>query len=186
MSFFKGMTFARAMILLCVIGSCVASYFVYENFKLIQERKASLEVPGGEIETLVEKIQIKSKEFTQLAAILKDENLEGQADTSAYIRTIARMPRVDLGRISISTTNRSLVSKTEDKIYTIEPFDKSESFSRTHIANFLWNLEDMSRKVRVTELRIEALPSTGKRLKPHEYPSDQWSFSCKLTSRKRK
>ena len=56
-------------------------------------------------------------------------------------------------------------------------------------ANFLWMLEDKSSRVRVTDLKIEALNSENPpkpRLKPHELPSGRWSFSCRVTSRYRK
>ena len=74
----------------------------------------------------------------------------------------------------------------QDKVYLISPSLKDDTFRREQIANYLYKLENESRRVRVTDLVVEALNADGKKnLKPEEYPSDLWSFTFTVTSRQR-
>lgn len=186
MSFFKNMTFARAMILVCLGSSCALGYFVWERQAMIQDRSLSLE-EGGRIERLVKDIQTLSKQYSQLYEKADDEGLKGKEKPLTYINGIAAKDLVDIGRVDVRVSERQFSNTMVDNIFSITPATKNAKFRRTNIANFLFTLESNSRRVRVTELRFDALNSDGKtRIEPEEYPSEFYQFSCKLTSRQRR
>jgi hypothetical protein len=53
------------------------------------------------------------------------------------------------------------------------------TFQRTQIANFMFKLEEGSKRVKVTEFEI----GTAKALKPEDIPDDKWTFKCSMTIR---
>jgi hypothetical protein len=55
-----------------------------------------------------------------------------------------------------------------------------------NIGNFLYTLENRTRRLRVTQLSMDALTAAGKQnVLAEEFPSDKWTFTCKVTSRSR-
>ena len=186
MSFFRDMTFARVMIVVCLLGSGVLGYFVFQNHQKIRSTSKALE-PGGGIEQLVRDIQRQSKEYSQLYEKKDDEKLRGQASPNTYIVKIATGDHVDIGRVDIDADEKDVTKDIVDNVYSITPTEKDFMYTRVHIANFLWSLENESRKVRVTKFKMDALNAEGKpRLKPHEIPTDSWKFTCEMTSRQRR
>lgn len=186
MSFFREMTFARLMILLCLVSSGVLGYFVYQNHRKILANRDAL-LAGGQVEQLVRRVQANSKRYSDLYKKKGDETLIGQDSPVTYIRGIAARDNVDIGRVEVDAKPKPLTDGIVDNVFTISPFDRDKLYSRIHIANFLWSLEDQSRRVRITDLKIEATDEEGKQLrKRHEPPSDRWKLSCTVTSRQRK
>ena len=57
----------------------------------------------------------------------------------------------------LTLPERQVSNTMVDNIFTISPATKNAKFRMTNIANFLFTLESNSRRVRVTELRIDAL-----------------------------
>lgn len=185
MRMFKGMTFARAMILLCLLGSVVLGYYDVQEFNQIREERKAL-LPRGTIEILVRRIQQNSKLYSELYKKKGEEGL-GQDDPTVYITKIATDPKIIIGRVDVNAKEKILSQGMVDKIFTISPYNKEIPYTLTHIANFLWSLEDRSRRVRVTDFKIEALNDSNKpRVKNSEMPSEFWSFSCQVTSRERR
>lgn len=187
MSFLKNMTFARAMILVCLASSGGLGYQVWKKQEKIRDQGLSLE-PGGRIERLVQEIQTLSKQYTQLHDKADDEALmTGKQNPISYITKIAGEDKVEIGRVDIKASERQLSTSMVDNNFSITPATKNVKYSKTNIANFLFTLEQKSRRVRVTELRIDALNRDGKtRIALEDYPADLYQFSCKLTSRQRR
>ena len=52
---------------------------------------------------------------------------------------------------------------------------------RASIANFLFTLEQDSRRVKVTSIRIDPFA----KLKPGELGGDEWTFEAEITSRRK-
>jgi len=65
----------------------------------------------------------------------------------------------------------------------VNPLNKDASFGRIKLGNFFYSLESDSRRVKVTEIKIEM---DNRKTKPHEKPNDKWTFDCKVTSRQKK
>jgi len=180
------LTFARVMIIASLLGSCVLGWFIYQNQQKIRQATIDL-AEEGPVATLVREIQSLSKRYTKLYQSQGDEKLRAQANPQSYIDGIASDEKVMVGRVDIKIAERDLTSSISDKIYSVSPFEKDAVFGRDQIANFFWKLEADSRRVRITELAITALNDQGKpRVAKEEYPSDKWSFNCKITSRQRK
>ena len=88
MNFFKNMTFARAMILVCLASSGTLGYFVWKRQARIEDRNLSLQ-DGGRIELLVQDIQKASKQYSLLYERAEDEDLKGKEKPLTYINSIA-------------------------------------------------------------------------------------------------
>ncbi len=187
MSFFKQMTFAQGMIIACLLASAGMSPFVYKNYNQIQDLRLAVG-EGGELASLAGRIQSNSLLYTQLYQQKSGASLQGQGRTSEYILKVANDDSVDLGRIDMPKPQVSEGSGgVVDETFTINPSDKNHPFDRVRIGNFLFSLEDRTRRLRVTKLTIDALNEAGKsRVAPEEFPSDKWTFSCKVTSRSRR
>ncbi|HEX6882412.1 MAG TPA: hypothetical protein VF530_03465, partial [Planctomycetota bacterium] len=67
----------------------------------------------------------------------------------------------------------------EDKIYKISPDQKSQKYPRLQIANFLYRLEEASRRVKVTRLKLIPFEKTT----PGQVVKDLWTFEADLTTR---
>ncbi|MCP3919506.1 MAG: hypothetical protein GY711_28545 [bacterium] len=180
MGFFRGLNFARVLILTCLIASCYLGWRAWTEHQQIKELKVAL-AEGGEVENVVREVQTLSKKYTNLYKQLADENLRGEADPESYIRNIASRDNIELGSVEITPRERPLTRGIVDNTYRITPGDKKATFDKVKIANFLYTLEDASHRVRVTEIRI-GVPD---RIDSHEYPPDLWTFDCTITSRKR-
>ena len=68
----------------------------------------------------------------------------------------------------------------EDLTYSIKPKYRDKRFLRASVANFLYKLEELSRRVRVTSLKL----TPHSRLKPGELGDDFWTFSAEITARR--
>ena len=198
LAFFKGFNLARLIILLCLVGTAVLGWMVFERQKQINDYQARLgldeefvfrpAVDGMNatqswVEKKVRSIQQLGNDYTAKMKQLEGEGLKGQDTPQSYIRSIAANRRVALGSLVITPRERENRGYT-DKTYAIQPnsTDNSRakpSFQRTQIANFLWSLEEGSARVKVTGLEIR----TPGRRDFEVHPSDMWEFTCELTER---
>jgi len=64
----------------------------------------------------------------------------------------------------------------------LDAWERERTFQRLRIANFLYTLEYDSRRVKVTDMKLEI---AEKKPKPHEVPADEWFFDAEVTSRQR-
>ena len=86
--------------------------------------------------------------------------------------------------IGAPATTEAISKGVVDKKYVIKPDNPKTPFARMKLVNFFYTLEDDSRRVKLTRVKMEVLDQKG--LKTHEVPKDEWTFDCELTSRQRK
>ena len=128
MNFFKNMTFARAMILVCLASSGVLGYKAWKNQEKIRDQARALE-PDGRIERLVQEIQTLSKQYTQLHEKADDEALmKGKQNPISYITKTAGEDKVEIGRVDIKATERQLSASMVDNIFSISPATKNVKY----------------------------------------------------------
>lgn len=179
--FFRSMNFARWSILFSLLGSLALVWFGLWQHSALAEMQSGLE--GGGASKLTQQIAQLARKHTQLSESLKGESLQGEADMQKYIYMVAGMDRVDAGNMMLTTPTPEQFSKgIVDKKINIRPDNRERTFARTTIANFLYTLEQQSRRVKVTMITVE---NADRRVKNHEIPKDQWTFTAEVTSRQR-
>ncbi|MDA1265351.1 MAG: hypothetical protein O2816_09770 [Planctomycetota bacterium] len=185
----QNITFAKVMIVLCLIGSGALAWLDWNQYKQIQETRAKL-IPNGEIETKVRMTQAIGREYKAMQEALSNDDLSGEKQPRSYIVEIADLPLVAIGAVSIDENSRaSGGAATTDKIYTIHPSDKNRKYDKMNIANFVYTLEEKSPRIRVTKIVMDQfnndLPTPRTTVKPTEYPLGRFTFSAVATSRER-
>jgi hypothetical protein len=181
--FLQQITFARFLIVACLVGSVVLGGMAWNRRKANEELRGAL-ATGGEFERLTRETQENSRLFTQLMKEHESQDLGAQSNPDSYIRRHAYDDTARLGDVDILPNERSY-GKYVDKTYKITPKDKDQAYSRTAIGNFLYNLEANSSRVRVTELEIRTQTPKGRRLNPEDVPEDKWTFTATVASRTR-
>lgn len=177
-SFFTNLNFPRGVILASVIGALVLGWLNWSWSQRLNE----LEQQNTKLaEPLVRAIQAQSLELSQLQARVDGDGLGNTRDPEFYIRQVAGEQDVSVGQVQIVPGQAQVVKGVVDKTYRIKPSDAKRAFSRVSISNFLYRLEEKSRRVRVTQVKIT--PAGGKALKPEEIGPDRWTFDTELTSR---
>jgi predicted transcriptional regulator len=179
--FFKELNFARWVMLLSLIAVLVLAPLGWTRQTRISELRESYEV---EVPKLVRQVEELGRKHTQLTAATRKDAMTGQSDFESYIRKIAAADRVEVGDVNLTNAEtKGAIKGVVDKKYSIKPSTRDRSFPRWKIANFLYNLESDSRRVKVTEINLEL---AEKRLRPHEIPDkDDWTFDAEVTSRQR-
>lgn len=182
-SFFQNMNFARGLILVSAVGTPAIGIYCWQMRGEVAELREALEtkmVPT--VQTLMQSAQ----RHTELEKLKKGESLvgSGETDMNTYIRRVGAKDHVEIGELNVTSQETALTSGIVDKRFTIKPDSPTASFDRLRIVNFLYSLEDESRRVRLTRVKLEVADQKG--LKPHEIPKDLWRFDCELTSRQRK
>ena len=180
MTFFKQMTFARFVIFaggLLIVGMAWLDYSM-------RQRVIEVELEVARAPSVVQEIQQLGIEVDRLQKAKSAEGLTALGDPEVYIRSMSQKDKVNIGDVDINVSDKTQSAGIEDKIYSIKPKDKRRSYNRTQIANFMYSLEENSRRVVVTNIDID--PAGKKSIKPHEIGPDDWTFEIDLTSRQRK
>ena len=181
----ENLSFAKAMIIICLLGSCALGWQIKNQLSDLQRQGRVLQ-PDGQLIDRIRQIQSLSESYTQLYESKDSESLRGMTNPQSYLVNLAVHEDVAVGQVDCRVSTRQLSTNVQDKVYLISPSLKDDTFRREQIANYLYKLENESRRVRVTDLVVEALNADGKKnLKPEEYPSDLWSFTFTVTSRQR-
>jgi len=167
-----------------IVGSLVASAALGANgWRLHRDRVELEQALKVQVPKLAQDIQALSRKYSKLFKEAEREGLRGQDDPQSYIRGLAQDPNVSLGAVDIrpqSPTNP--IKGVVDKRYVISPQDKNRGFSKDRIANYMWLLEQQSRRVRVTNIRFEQ----EQKLKPWEFGDDlRWKWEIEVTSRQK-
>ena len=180
MALFESLTFPRAMIIGSFLGSIVTGWLVYGKYQELQQ----LEIDVKNAPNRVESIQMKAVELDQLLSTLNREGLKGDivADMETYIREKANDPKINIGQVDLTPQITDFDKTTEDIKYKIRPMEKTQRARRGSIANFLYKLEQDSRRVKVTSIKIDPY----EKLKPGELGGDTWTFEAEITSRRAK
>ena len=193
MSLLKNMSAMKVMIILCVVAAGVLGWFGWEQHKRVDHLRKYLGVnaqdelvaPKAEVELDAELLQIAASNFTALTKELEGDDLRGDSSPQSYIRKIATNGKIALGGVDIDPRDSEARGYT-DSTYAIKPRPLSSnsrvapSFQRTQLANFMFKLEEGSKRVRVTNFRIQA---SDKALKPETIPQDRWTFTGTVTIR---
>ena len=176
----ESLTFPRMMILASFVGSLVAGYLVWNKSQELEQ----LELDKMMAPTVVKSIQMKAVELDQLLSALNREGLKGDIinDMETYIREKANDPKINIGQVDLSPSRTEPDKGIEDIKYKIRPKEKTQRARRGSIANFLYKLEQDSRRVKVTSIRIDPY----EKLKPGELGGDTWTFEAEITSRRAK
>jgi hypothetical protein len=178
--FFKSLNLARGIILAALLGSVVLLWMGFRNGSRLAELKRNY---STDVAKLSGELAQLARKHSQLTDSLKGENLQGEADVQSYIYKVAGMDRVEVGNLDVTPQTPDPFTKgVVDKKINIRPDNRERTFVRTTIANFLYKLEEQSRRVKVTMIKIE---NAEKRVKPQEIPNDKWTFEAEITSRQR-
>jgi hypothetical protein len=173
------MNLARAIILLSLVGCVALGVLGWQRSRELSELKDALDV---RMKPLVKDLMQTAQKHSQLSKALKDDNLGEQKDLETYIRRVAAKDKVEIGNVNLTNSTEQRSKGVVDKVYRIKSDDRERTFQRLRVANFLYTLEYDSRRVKVTELKMEV---AEKRPKPHEVPEDNWFFEAEVTSRQR-
>ena len=178
-AFFKDMSLARGIIL----GSLVLSLaLAVTGFKLHQKRVGLDQALAGAVPDLARETQVLSKRYSKLYREPELEGLKGQGNPETYLRGLIIDPKVRLGDVDISKPTPTRPSKgVIDIKYRVVAQPRDRGFDRRNLANFMWLIEEKSRRVRVTQLSLTREGS----LKPWEYGNDRWKWEIEVTSRQK-
>jgi len=177
MEFFSNLNFTRVVILTSLVASAVLSWLVYDKTAELDEleREVSTSAP-----LLVNSIQKLAVKYQHLEEQLDLDQFITLDDPETYIRRIAQQDQVNVGDVKISPSDKTVRSGVKDYFYRIEPIDKKRAYELDFISNFIYRLEEKSRRVKVTQIKLDPVD----RMKPDEYGKRRnWTFNCTLTSR---
>jgi hypothetical protein len=179
-AFFKSLNLARGIILASLLGAVVLLWMGLKNASRLAELKQNYSTDVSKLATQLAQL---ARKHSQLSDNLKGENLQGEAEIQSYIYKVAGMDRVEVGNLNLNPSQPDPFTKgIVDKKVDIRPDNRERTFARTTIANFLYTLEEQSRRVKVTMIKID---NGDKRVKPAEVPNDKWTFEAEVTSRQR-
>ncbi len=178
-AFFAEMNLARGIILISLIGCLALGFLGWQKQSQLDELKDQLDT---RVQPLLKDLMQTAQRHTSLAKTLKDDSLGAQADLETYIRKVAAKDKVEIGNVNMTFTPEQRSKTVVDKVYRIKSDTRDRAFQRLRIANFLYTLEYDSRRVKVTDLKLEI---AEKRPKNHEVPADEWFFEAEVTSRQR-
>ena len=175
MSFFQRMSFPRAVILLCSLGSLAFGVLVYLRTARLAEVHSEL----ISVKNVVKEIQTDAYRLAELQKAASAESLKGQDEPETYIRQVAVDGAINLGQISITKGTKNPARGIEDSSYTIKPTEKTQRFTLGQVGNFLYKLEADSRRVKVTQLKL----TPYEKISPGQGGKDSWNFEAELTTR---
>lgn len=178
-SFFSSMNLARWIIVLSIVCSLGLGGVWYwlrgETSRL--EGDLAARIPNA-----AQAMQIAAIKHTQLYGEFEREGLKGQSNPDEYIRVKARNEGVQLGGVDISAANPASPAKgIVDRKYTIRPQDPKAGHPRLKLANYMYLLEQESRRVKVTYVRLDPL----EKHEPWQIGSDTWAWEIEVTSRQK-
>lgn len=179
------MNLARWVILVSLVGSIGLGTW---GWKLHAERVELVSALEVEVPKRAQNIQVLSLRHSELRKDYDREGLIGQDNPETYIRRLATDKDVALGGVRINALpDRSPAKGVVDRKFAISPQDETKGsrgaagYDRARIANYLWLLEQQSRRVRVTSIRFDPVQRTD----PWVAAKDKWSWDIELTSRQK-
>lgn len=176
---FKDMNLARGIILGSLVLSLVLAYTGWRFHTQRVELEVALET---EVPNMARETQVLSRRYSQLYDEAELEGLKGQSDPESYLRVLAADSKVKLGSVEITKPQPQRPSKgVVDIKYRIVPQVRDRGYDRKNLANFMWLIEERSRRVRVTSFSM----TREGNLKPWEYGNDRWKWDVEVTSRQK-
>ena len=174
----SSLNFPRMVIVVSLVASGVIGWLDYR----MQGELAQLEDDVAEAPITVQRLQTTALELETLMKLANKEGLKGQDDPELYIRRVAQMQHVNIGDVNTDFSSSEPIRGVEDLKYKIKPSERTSSYARGAIANFLYKLEAESRRVRVTQIKIDP----AEKVDPGEIGNDFWTFEAEITSRRKK
>jgi len=177
--FFSSLNLARWILL----GSLLLSFVLaYTGWRLHQRRIGLEDALVAQVPNLAKDIQIQSRRYTRLYDEADGAGMIGQTDVMSYLRGLASDPDVQIGGLDITkqqpfTPARGIV----DEKYLIRPQSRDRGFVRVNLANFMHLIEQRSRRMRVTAVKLDREGNP----RPWEYGNDRWKWEIEVTSRKK-
>ena len=175
MSLFKNLNFPRGVILVTTLTSLLLGWFVWTKMQRLESVRVEIGKAPGEIK----KIQELAFTLDELLSKAEKEGFKGVESAETYIRKIAQIPNVNVGQLEINPDENIPFTGVKDLVYRIKPANKTQRFGRTNIANFLYSLEEKSRRVKVTSLKLTPIT----KIAPGSVGDDFWTFEAEITSR---
>ncbi|MFT7670230.1 MAG: hypothetical protein ACI8X5_002938 [Planctomycetota bacterium] len=173
---FAKMNLARSIIVLSILGSAYLGWAGWE-------RQQEVSFLRGTFAKLVpdtcREIQEISMLNTKLSKDIKGDRFIDEGSADSYARYCADNESSQIGDVTTDPRIENRPGGIIDKTVTIKPVDIKKSFSHAQIAAFLYRLEADSNQVKVTSLSYDLLG----RIKPDEYPPDEWTFDAIITNR---
>lgn len=177
------MNLARAIIVLSLLGSAVGGWLAWD----LHTKRVDLEVAlEDEVPQMCHDLLVESSKHTRLYKEYQNTGSGPQDNLKSYIVKQAVRENVFLGDVTLSNREDSLGRlNAVDKRVTIQPPPsmKGRGQDRTKIANFLYYLEQDSRRLRVTKVHLEP---ENRRLEEHEISNDRWLWEAEVTIRQKK
>ena len=171
---FSRMSFPRAVVLFCSLGSLVLGALVYTRTKRLTQVEAQLE----DVRDIVKEIQTDAYRLDDLQTHARSDKFRAQSEPLAYIRSVGGGENVNTGSLDIDTSEKPQ-RNYRDLIYTVTPTESKRKYPRLQIGNFLFRLEEGSPRMKVT--RIKLTPT--EKIAPGEIGKDQWTFEIQVTTR---
>jgi len=170
----------RIMIVLLVLGSLFLGWTAYKQQQRIQYLRSAL-APDGLVPKTVASIQQNAENYANYKDRAASDQLRDQ-DPAVYIRGLAGHPNINIGRVDVNMSEVEAGKGVNQRTFRIEPNDAKATFDRRNIANFLYKLEEDSRRVKVTY--IELNPAT--KIEEGGRPQDLWRMTAAISMRERK
>jgi hypothetical protein len=170
----------RIMIVLLVLGSGFLGWTAYKQHQRIQFLRSAL-APGGLVPKTVANIQQNAENYATYKDRAASDQLKDD-DPSVYIRGLAGHRNINIGRVDVDKKEIEAGRGISQFNYTIEPNDAKMTFDRRNIANFLYKLEEDSRRVKVTMVNLT--PAT--KVEEGGRPQDLWRMTAAISMRERK
>jgi hypothetical protein len=152
------------------------------GFLLRSKRVGLQDALERRVPELARELQVNARRYSRLYDEAEGAGLTGQKDPQTYLRDLARDKDVLIGATAITkAANSSPVKGVVDEKYMIRPQTTDRGFLRVNLANFMHLIEQRSRRMRVTHVR---LTREGKP-RENEYGNDRWMWEIEVTSRQK-
>jgi len=174
-SFFSRMSFPRAVILFCSLGSLALGALVY----LRSQRLAEVQQELRRVPELVREIHTNAYRLAHLQRSATSEKFKGQSELETYIRGVAADGKINIGQVDFRKNERTPAKNVTDTVYTITPKAKTQRFTLGQVGNFLYKLEADSRRVKVTRIKLTPF----EKVSPGEVGKEYWVFEVDVTTR---
>lgn len=169
------MSFPRAVILCCSLGSAVMGTLVYQRSRRLDEVREEL----VRVKDVLKEMHTDAYRLDELQRSAGAEKLKAQEEMETYIRAIAGKENIDMGQLDFTRRTFEPARGVQDNICKMTPLSKTKRFNRGQIGNFLFQLEYDSRRVKVTRLKL----TPADKPVPGVVGNDAWNFEADLTTR---
>ena len=174
-AFFAQMSFPRAVILFCTLGSVTMGALVFNRTRRLTEVQDELR----RVKDVIKEIQTDAYRLDDLQRSAGSEKFGAQDELETYIRAIAGQDNIDMGQLDFQKRPHEPARGILDNICKISPQSKTPHYNRGQIGNFLYTLEHDSHRVKVTRLKL----TPSDKAVPGEVGKDRWNFEAELTTR---